>query len=87
MRSSDICGGSFCEASVRGTGWTVGSCQRLYVAEALEKTFIIFLKIPKKDVSLFFLSIIFYNFQSTLLSVLAICLMAKSEMPKPLMKE
>lgn len=90
MRSSDICRGLFCEASVQGTGWAVGLYQRLYVAEALEKTFIIF-KNPKdgcfRNFFFFFLSIIFYNFQSTLLSVLAICVMAKSEMPKPLMKE
>lgn len=46
MRSSDICRGLFCEASVQGTGWTVGLYLRLYVAEALEKTFIIF-KNPK----------------------------------------
>jgi hypothetical protein len=85
MRSSDICRGLFCEASVQGTDWTVGLYQRLYVAKALEKTFIIF-KNPKEGCfAILFLSKIFYNFQSTLLSVLAICVMAKSETPKPLM--
>jgi len=75
MRSSDICRGLFCEASVQGTDWAVGLYQRIYVAKALEKTFIIF-KNPKEGcfaiLYFFFLSIIFYNFQSTLLSVLAI---------------